>query len=100
MDFLDFKGKLELFLKEYDCFIDIKNSNCDLVNQSSRIIFSSEGECFSLELDRIEDEDDDEETSSDCSETEIEIKKMRLIYECKRERPNSESFREIQLSCN
>lgn len=98
MDLLDFKSKLELFLKEYDCMIDIQKSNCDLVNQYSRIVFSSEGECFSLEIDRIEDEEVSSDSSDDNCYNDILPKKMQLIYNCKREPPRAESYREIELN--
>ena len=98
MDLLDFKSKLELFLKEYDCMIDIQKSNCDLVNQYSRIVFSSEGECFSLEIDRIEDEEPSSDSSDDNYSSSTVPKKMQLIYDFTREPPRAESYREIELN--
>ena len=86
MDFLDFKNKLELFIKEYDCMIDIKNSDCDVVNGFSRIIFKCEGQEYSLELDRLYDDSGSSGESSSSDDTYW------------REPPRSESLKEIYLN--
>ena len=98
MDILDFKSQLEQFIQAYDCNINIQTSECDVNNVFSRIIFNCEGDSYSLEIDKLEDSSGGSEESSEDSDDILCKKKLKLVYECKRETPRSESLREIHLS--